>query len=298
MLAIIDSGSTKTDWYFIGTGNRFGEDEIHLTTRGLNPYFVQAEEVRLCLEKEIYPFIDNRQVTHVYFFGSGCADEYKKMTLYTPLEDFFPEAEVNVDSDLMGAAVALFGREPGIAGILGTGASVCRYDGTRIVERQPSLGYILGDEGSGAYIGLQLLRAYLYRDMPADLAQTFATFCPGTQAELLDKVYKGEKPNRFLGALAVFAGEHRREPFVAALLQTAFDAFFEKQLLRFDAIRTLPVKLLGSVAYHFREELAAAAHRFGMEIVAVEPSPLAGLIRYYRQGAACPASKADSTPGR
>lgn len=297
MLAIVDSGSTKTDWYFIGTGHQYGEDEIHLTTRGLNPYFVSSEEVRLCLEKEIYPFVDNRQVSQVYFFGSGCADEYKKMTLYTPLEDFFPEAEVSVDSDLMGAAVALFGDEAGIAGILGTGASVCRYDGRRIVERQPSLGYILGDEGSGAHIGLQLLRAYLYRDMPADLARAFATFCPGTQAELLDKVYKGEKPNRFLGSLAVFAGEHRREPFVAALLQTAFDAFFEKQLLRFDTIRTLPVKLLGSVAYHFREELAAAAHRFGMEIAAVEPSPLAGLIRYYRQGDAGPAPKADSRSG-
>ncbi len=282
MLAIIDSGSTKTDWYFIGTGSRFGEDEIHLTTRGLNPYFVSPEEVGLCLEKEIYPFIDNRQVSHVYFFGSGCADEYKKTTLYTPLEDFFPEAEVQVESDLLGAAVALFGREPGIAGILGTGASTCRYDGRRIVERMPSLGYILGDEGSGAHIGLQVLRAYLYKDMPMELTQAFAAFCPGTSGELLDRVYKDDKPNRFLGSLAVFAGENRPHPFIQKLLQAAFDAFFEKQLLKYDTVRTLPIKLLGSVAYHFREELSAAAGRFGMEIAGVASSPLAGLIRYYK----------------
>lgn len=282
MLAIVDSGSTKTDWYFIGTGNRFGEDEIHLTTQGLNPYFVRSEEVERCLDKEIYPFIDNRQVTRVYFYGAGCADEYKKMTLYTPLEKFFPAADVQVESDLMGAAVALFGDGAGIAGILGTGASVCRYDGRRIVERQPSLGYILGDEGSGAHIGLRLLKAYLDGDLPADLASAFATFCPGSRAELLERVYRGDRPNRFLGSLAVFAGEHRRDPFIKHLLQTAFDAFFAKQLLKFETARTEPVKLLGSTAYHFRDELNETACRHGMEIAMIEASPLAGLIRYYK----------------
>ena len=283
MLAIVDSGSTKTDWYFIGTGSRFGEDEIHLTTQGLNPYFVGSDEIERCLEKEIYPFIDNRQVDQVYFYGSGCADDYKKTTLYTPLESFFPNAMVQVESDLMGAAVALFGDEPGIAGILGTGASVCRYDGQRIVERQPSLGYILGDEGSGAHIGLQLLRAYLYRDMPPALAQAFGAFCPGTPTELLERVYKGDRPNRFLGSLAHFAGDHRSDPFIKDLLQTAFGAFCGRQLLKFGEIKALSVKLLGSVAHHFREELTAAARACGMEIAAVEASPMAGLIRYYKR---------------
>ncbi len=285
MIAIIDSGSTKTDWYFIHTGNKFGEDEIHLSTRGLNPYFVSPEEVRLCLEKEIYPFIDNKQVEYVYFFGAGCANEYKKTTLYTPLEDFFPGAVVTVESDLLGAAVAMFGNTAGIAGILGTGASVCRYDGTRIVETQPSLGYVLGDEGSGAKIGAQLLSAYLYRDMPTDLAQAFATFCPGSQAELLERVYKGEKPNRFLGSLAVFAGEHRNEAFIQTLLQAAFNDFVEKQLLKFKDIRSTPVRLIGSIAHHFKEELTEAATRKGLRIDQIEPSPLAGLIRYYKGGA-------------
>lgn len=283
MLAIVDSGSTKTDWYFLGTGNRFGEDEIHLTTQGLNPYFVGSDEIERCLEKEIYPFIDNRQVERVYFYGSGCADDYKKTTLYTPLERFFPNASVQVESDLTGAAVALFGDEAGIAGILGTGASVCRYDGQRIVERQPSLGYILGDEGSGAHIGLQLLRAYLYRDMPSALAQAFEAFCPGSRTELLERVYRGEYPNRFLGSLAYFAGEHRDEPFIKTLLLTAFGAFCEKQLLKFEDVKTVPVKLSGSVAYHFRGELTDAARRCGLEIASVEASPMAGLIRYYKR---------------
>ena len=285
MIAIIDSGSTKTDWYFIHTGNRFGEDEIHLSTRGLNPYFVTPEEVRICLEKEIYPFIDNRHVEQVYFFGAGCANEYKKTTLYTPLEDFFPQADVAVESDLLGAAVALFGNTPGIAGILGTGASVCRYDGTRIVETQPSLGYVLGDEGSGAKIGAQLLSAYLYRDMPEHLSQAFAAFCPGSQAELLEKVYKGEKPNRFLGSLAVFANTHRKDAFIQALLQAAFNDFVEKQLLKCQDVKTTPVRLIGSIAHYFKEELTAVAASRGLCIDQIEASPLAGLIKYYKDGA-------------
>lgn len=279
MIGIVDSGATKTEWCFL---NESGEEK-RVFTGGLNPYLVDEEGIRLCLEKDLYPFIDNHRVKYVFFYGSGCADNAKKGVLQTALEEFFPKADVSLDSDLAGAALALCGKRPGMVAILGTGTSTCFYDGEHVSTKVPSLGFILGDEGSGARIGAHFLSDYLRGAMPQELRDKFAPLCPYPVHEVIDKVYHGPSVSRFLGEMAVFPDGRTSHPYVRQVLMTQFLAFFRTQVLPYgQTAERYPLNMVGSVAYFSQEILREAAKECGLELGKVLKSPMDGLVAHYK----------------
>lgn len=278
MIGIVDSGATKTEWCFL---NETGEKK-HVLTGGLNPYLVGEDDIRLCLEKDLYPFIDNHRVKYVFFYGSGCADNAKKAVLQACLEEFFPNADISIEGDLLGASLALCGKEPGMVGILGTGASTCFYDGENISVEIPSLGYILGDEGSGARIGMRFLSDYLRKIMPEDLREKFAPLCPYPVHEIVDMVYHGATVSRFLGEMAVFSDGRTSHPYIREVLSEQFLAFLQTQVLPYgDRARKYPVNLVGSIAYFSQNLLREAAEKCGLTLGRVLKSPMDGLLAYY-----------------
>ncbi|MCL2417491.1 MAG: ATPase [Bacteroidales bacterium] len=278
MKIIADSGATKTDWCLI---NKAGEVKI-VQTIGLNPYFLDEDDVLNVLQKDLYPFLDNKKVEEVFFYGSGCASLRKKQVLQSALDSFFMDAGVEVENDLLGAARALYGEEKGLACILGTGASSCLYDGEQIAERVSSLGYILGDEGGGASLGKQLLAAYFRNELPEHLQKIFAQKYPAELSRVLDIIYREPAPNRYLASFVEFLSENKSDFFVKELVSSAFDTFFKKQILRYDNYDKYPLCFVGSVGFIFADELRKSAEKHGLTISKIEQTPLDGLLKYHK----------------
>ena len=279
MIGIADSGSTKTEWCFL---NEAGEEKRVLTA-GLNPYMRSKEEIRDCLEKDLYPFIDNAKVKYLFFYGSGCALSEKKLELYLEMQDFFRHADINVESDLQGAAIALCGNHPGMVAILGTGAAACWFDGERIEQKVPSLGFVLGDEGSGARIGAHFLADYLRGGMPEALQAEFAPLCPLPLHEIIDTVYHGQDTGRFLGEMAAFASGRYQNEYVREVLADEFGRFFQKQVSPYGATAlSKGLNILGSTAFYAQSILKETARQNGIEIRHILKSPMDGLVAYFK----------------
>lgn len=279
MIGIVDSGSTKTRWCFI---NAAGEVKDVLTG-GLNPYTVNQDQIRDCLEKDVYPFINNTKVKYLFFYGSGCADPAKRMVLQSELESFFPHADVNIESDLKGAALALCGEKPDYIAILGTGSATAFYDGKSLLERIPSLGFVLGEEGSGARIGAHFLADYLRGEMPLSLREKFQSLCPYQLSEVIDFVYHGEYVGKFLGEMATFATGRMDDPYIRSVLHEEFNAFFRKQLIPYgEKLKSHHVHVIGSAAFYAREILKEEALACGVMLGKVVRDPMDGLLDYYR----------------
>ena len=202
MILIADSGSTKTDWMLV-------DDKLNrhpFSTRGFNPFLVTGEQIENILVTEIHIGFDKSLIKQIYFYGAGCSDEIRCGIVRDVLKKFFPNAAIEINHDLLGAARALCGIQNGMVAILGTGSNSCVFDGQKITEQIPSLGYILGDEGSGAYIGKKFIASYLYRDMPDDLINSMDKEIAMKKEEVLSKLYHAEMPSlevRWDGAVVV-----------------------------------------------------------------------------------------------
>jgi hypothetical protein len=278
MIVIIDSGSTKSEWCLV---TKDGEHKI-VNTEGFNPYFFSNEnEVTDCLEKEIYPYLQPEKVENIYFFGAGCAAPEKRQVLHNSLEDFFTNANIYIESDLLGAAIGTSADKQSIVAILGTGSSTCLFDGKKIIQQLPSLGFILGDEGSGAKIGMHVLSDYLYNDMPAELCKVFQKKYPYSQVDFLDRVYKCEKSNRFLGMFAGFAMENKKNPYIVELLKNQFRLFFEKQIIPYPSGN--PLNIVGGIASEVEDLLREVASEYKIELLSIVKSPVNGLMEYYKE---------------
>lgn len=277
MLIIADSGSTKTDWSLVDKSGKI----TRVVTSGLNPYFVTEEMVKDILAKDLYPYLDNKNVDFLYFFGSGCSLEPKKSDIQSYLDTFFINADVSVESDLLGAARALCKNEKGIVSIFGTGASTCMYDGESITAGIPSLGYILGDHGSAADLGMKVLADYLDLEMPQALRLRFEEKYTIDLAQVLDKIYKMERPNKYLGEFAMFLHENREEEYAIEVLNTAFSKFFEKQVLLYPNYDSVDLFMVGSTAHYFKSFLQNIAQKYNVNIRKVEQSPMEGLLDFY-----------------
>ncbi len=223
-----------------------------------------------------------RSVTEVWFYGAGCAGEAAVRRVERQLSDCFPGAALTIESDMTGAARALCGREPGIACILGTGSNSCLYDGERIAANTPPLGFILGDEGSGAAIGKRFLSLMFKGHLPAEVSEAFAAEHPGLdRSAVIERVYRGERPSAFLGSICVFIGRHCDIPAIDSLVTEEFRRFFRMNLAPYAGAKTMPVHFTGSVASHFGPQLSAAAAQEGYTLGRVVASPIEGLVRYH-----------------
>ena len=274
MQLIADSGATKTRWAW--TDRARGGMKTTLT-RGLSPLFVSVEDMATVMRT--VAATAGRPVSEVHFYGTGCGDVERCAHVAAALGRVFPRAAVRVASDLLAAARSLCGHAPGVAAILGTGMNTCRFDGEGIVDQVASLGFALGDEGSGAYLGRELLRAYFYRQLPPELARPVEGHLPGGRSELLTAVYQSDAPAAFLAKFTYQLAEHRAHPFVRELLLTAFGRLADRVLRSYPA--KLPVHFTGSVARVFAPELTEALARRNRTVGRIVADPMPGLLGWH-----------------
>lgn len=277
MILIADSGSTKTEWRTIGKDGKISQ----FRTDGLNPYFTDAHQAKALLMEQLLPQME-AAVEKIYFYGAGCRMQSKKDLVRDWLKGVFPATQVEVESDMLGAARALCGGKQGIAVILGTGSNSCLSDGKNITSMQVSLGYILGDEGSGNHLGKMLLRSFFNNELPSGIADAFNLQFGLTLDEALEHVYRKPFPNRYLASFAPFVFRHRNNPVMSKKILEVFDEFVVRYLLRYDGVRELPVHFTGSIAYYFVDFLRASAEKHHFKIGTVTESPAAGLSLYHQ----------------
>lgn len=276
MKILVDSGATKANWVAVSEGKTIHQ----LQTQGISPYFLSDEGIVDVL-REVRRSIPE-PVNELYFYSTGCKAEDQRRRMSQLLRLMFQEAtQVQVETDLLAAARAMSQREAGIVCILGTGSNACRYDGSQIVETAGGLGFILGDEGSGAGIGKELIRSFLNREMPENLREDLNNHYHLTRDNILQSVYQLPYPNRFLATFAPFASEHREEPSIRELLDRQFSLFFQRSVTLLENSQHLPVHFVGSVAQFFQEEIARNAVPFGLHLARFQQDPMSGLIQYH-----------------
>ena len=276
MILIADSGSTKTDWCVAKDGftvKRF-------TTQGINPYHQDERRINGIVLDELLPQTGEYKLKKIVFYGSGCRDETiptMKNILYSAFNN---NVEVEIYSDLLGAARAICGHEEGIACILGTGSNSCLYDGNKIVGNIPPLGYILGDEGSGATLGKIFINEILKNNQMSDLKKEFLQVLQMTEGDIIDRVYRQPMANRFLASLAPFIHSHIERHEVNEIVTENFRQFLLKNVKRYHR-DDLQVSFIGSIAWHFKSQLLQSALEENVYVGRVEKSPMDGLLRYH-----------------
>lgn len=276
MIVVTDSGSTKADWIF---ADQTGFEEL-VRTRGLNPFFHPADTIESVLQAELATQIDLTQVDTVHYYGAGCSDEKRVAIMYDGLKRIFTQASIYVEHDLLAAARATCGDDIGIACILGTGSNSCLYDGQRILDNVPSMGFLVGDEGSGCHLGKYLVRAFFYREMPKEVEDLFREEISSDKTAVLDQIY-GQKPNVYLASLAEFMARHRDQPFIRELAMKSFREFIQRHVIKYEGHHRYPIHFVGSIAFHFRELLHETLREFGLCEGEVIRKPIKNLVSYH-----------------
>lgn len=279
MILIADSGSSKTDWRLIDE-----EGHIHQAkTTGINPFLHTEEEILSILQNELQPQVSQFQVKEAYFYGAGCASERTCTSIAQALETVFPGVNAHVTHDLLAAARALCNKEAGIACIIGTGSNSCLYDGEKIVDKLPTLGYILGDEGSGSYIGKQLLNACLKRDMPQDLREKFQKRYQVDEETVLENIYRKPSPSRYIAGFSQFAFHHLKHPYIYKLVYKSFEDFFDKNVSKYENYAAQKIHFTGSIAFYYSNVLRQVANDRGLFVQNIVEAPIAGLTLYHQE---------------
>ena len=292
MILIADSGSTKTDWAIV-TG---ASQPVVLNTQGINPVHQSREEiVQIVREEFVGAMGSNPEVQKlrssailtpefpmaVYFYGSGIRPELEPL-MTSLLQETFPQASVvEAHSDLLGAARALCGHNYGVASILGTGANSCLYDGNGVLQHTPALGYILGDEGSGAVLGKRFIHDLYGGKLSEEIKAVFEKEMRLNLAEIIKRVYRQPLANRFLASLSEFISNHLDDAGVRAVVVENFVDFLRYHIQPYNR-PDLPVSFVGSVAWHYQDELREAADRLNFHLGSILKTPLAGLVRYHK----------------
>lgn len=275
-ILIADSGATKTDWCLTHEGVIVQQ----FSTKGISPVYQTekaiAEEIRL----QVYPLLKEKKVQSIHFYGTGCIPEnvtFVRNAIYQS----FPVDAICVYSDLMAAAHSLCGHEPGIACILGTGSNSCEWDGSGIVKQVPPLGFILGDEGSGASLGKQLVSDALKNQLSEELKETFLEEYGLTTAAIIDRVYRQPFPSRFLAGLSPFLLKHIDDPHIRRIVTRSFSDFLERNVMQYDYQKN-KVNFVGSIAWHYAVLLKEVAQQKNIRIGEIAQSPMPGLIRFHQ----------------
>ena len=276
MNLIIDNGGTKAIWILADETNVVEQ----FTAPGIYPHHATDEEMLTYIhegkERLSHP------VTDIFFYSTGSKLLSQRLRIAGLFRRGFENVtNIEADTDLLAAARALCGREPGIACILGTGSNSCLYDGEKILQNAGGLGFILGDEGSGALIGMKVVKAYLNGMLPADLRQPLEEEFGLTFEGAIQNVYQRGGPNKYLASFAPFAHKFRKRPFIAAILREQFQSFFRLSVLHYPNYDQFPIHILGSIANHFNEELQEAAVGLGIRIRSLNKDPMPGLVRYH-----------------
>ncbi len=275
MILIADSGSTKTSWRFLEKNGT-----VHsLETSGINPFFRTsediAEELNVLLKTE-------NSVDDIFFYGAGIVDESKALIIKKALFSIYPKSKIEVYNDLIGAAKSVCGNKEGIACILGTGSNCCYYDGQKIVDKISPLGFILGDEGGGAVMGKHLIGDYFKNVMPLSVRRIFDAQFNLNQAEVLERVYKQEKPNHFLASFTYFLSNNINESYCRNFVINRFSEFIERNVLMLPQHKRVKINFVGSMAYIFEEQLDAVLKKYNLNKGNIIKNPIEGLVEYHK----------------
>ncbi len=273
---IADSGSTKTGWCVTGL-----KKKKIFTTQGISPYFLNGKQIEEILTKDVKSKLKNLLVDEIYFYGTGCMNPGNAKLVRAAIKKVFPKAQINVDHDLMAAARALCGNQKGIACILGTGSGLSYYNGKKIVKSSAGLGYILGDEGSGPYLGKKVIQHYLYDIFDDELRARFDAKFVTTTVEILNAVYKEPLANRYLASYAIFLAENRGHYMIENIIEDGLNDFFLNHVNRYPESRTLPVHFVGSIAFGFKDVIQNICHNYQIQPGNILKDSLEGLAAYY-----------------
>jgi glucosamine kinase len=276
MILIADSGSTKTKWSLVNEQPFKVETNV---TGGINPFY-QSQEVIAALLKKEFPQ-PSEIPDQIFFYGAGCINNEKCQTVAEVLTRFFHCNAVIVESDLMAVAHALCLHEEGIACILGTGSNSCYYNGNEVVHHVSPLGYILGDEGSGAVIGKKFISDLLKNQLPEHITARFYKHYSCSPHQIMEDVYKKPFPNRYLARYTYFIHENLAEPSLKKIVRESFDEFFSRNIRQYPEAINLPIHFTGSIAYHFCDILKESAVDMGYRTGLITESPTERLIKYY-----------------
>ncbi|MDQ3046933.1 MAG: N-acetylglucosamine kinase [Bacteroidota bacterium] len=284
MILLADSGSTKTDWRLIDKGQEIKQ----VTTLGFNPMLQNASSITEEINSKLIPEIgqlmkESKSGTElsIFFYGAGCSTETKCEIIHSALKSTFPYSVTEVDHDLLAAARSVCGKEKGIVAILGTGSNSCFYDGSKITANVASLGFILGDEGSGANIGKQFLTDYLNQELPASIAHSFKEKYGLGKEEILEAVYKQAMPSRFLASFSKFIYLNKKEEYIQNLIATCFRNFFQHHICKYPEHKQYKMHCIGSIGFFYKDILRSVAEEKGVTLGTVIESPMAGLIRFH-----------------
>lgn len=275
-ILIVDCGSTKTKWQFMHVDGSLGKT---IVGQGMNPYHMSQERLQEII-RDSFSSEDGECVGSIFFYGAGCRGE-AGLRMKTVLRTIFQNVQhIEVESDLLGAARALCGSKSGLVCILGTGEGSCLYDGKKIVQQVPSLGYILGDEGSGAVLGKLLVSDVLKGMLPEPLCHAFYTEMNLDMDQVLENVYRKPEANRFLASLTPFLSRHREHPGIRFLLLNEFERFVSRNVLRYGQLDS-SVSFVGGVAYMFSEEVTFVLSKHGIKVGKILRDPMDGLVEYH-----------------
>lgn len=276
IILIADSGSTKTDWVLCN-GSIIVK---RIKTQGLNPTIQSSDEILAVLKAELADNIDTTAPQKIFFYGAGCAYETANNRMKQALEAVFTTKEIDIYSDLLASARALCGHEEGIACILGTGSNSCLYDGKNIIDNTPSMGYILGDEGSGANLGRQLVSDCVKKQLPKAIREKFMQEYNLDVATILERVYHTPLPNRWLASLTPFIQENKKNAEVHTMLKHCFTQFFQRNVMVYRR-SWLPIHISGGIGMNFSEEIRETAESLGLSVGNIVESPMEGLIKFH-----------------
>ncbi|MBX2925935.1 MAG: N-acetylglucosamine kinase [Chitinophagaceae bacterium] len=276
---IADSGATKAEWCLI-KGNR----KKTIFTQGISPYFFTTQQIAEILQKELLPSLKGVQVNEVYYYGTGCINPNNVKIVKKAIAQVFGGLKKNeVTHDVMAAARALYGDDKGVACILGTGSSSCYYNGKKIANNKPGLGYVLGDEGSGAYLGKKVLQYYLYQTFDEELMGRFKMkYNTPPASAILENVYKKPLANRYLASFTPFLSENRGHYMVENIIEDALNDFFFHHICKFRESWTMPVSFVGGIAFHFKDVVKELCNTYEFTLGRILKNPMEGLAQYHR----------------
>lgn len=278
MIAIADSGSTKTDWVIL---NEDLTENFRTETIGFNPYHIDADSIGQEISKNLKLKEIAEQVKSVYFYGSGCSNESAIEIVKNGLKTIYTNADFSINHDLLAACYAVYRGKPAMVCILGTGSNACYFDGENIKEATPSLAYILGDEGSGCYMGKKLVHAYFTKKMPKDLKVKFKEQYDLDIVTLNENVYKKPLANAYLASFSKFVYENKEHTFMQHLIFNSMRDFFENQVLPNPEARFSEVNFIGSIAHFFEDEIKTAAANLHLEVGQIVRKPIDSLVNYH-----------------
>jgi N-acetylglucosamine kinase-like BadF-type ATPase len=275
---IADSGATKCQWTLV-----LGKEKKSISTIGISPYFLSTEEIVATIQKGFQNKADLSKIDAVYFYGTGLSNPRNVTAIKKALKKVFKHAKLDIQTDLVAVARATCQDKKGVACILGTGSNTGFYNGKKIIKNSPGLGYVLGDEGSGAYLGKKVLQYYLYKTFDEELMHAFETKYAINKDQILDAVYKQALPNRYLASFTTFLSEHRGHYMIENIIEDGINDFFFTHLNKLNESWLYPIHFAGSIAYVFRDTIKQLAIANELEIGKIIKAPMEGLIEFHKK---------------